>query len=264
MLMEVKKNLNLIFVSLKFNILKEMEYRVAFISQIIGMILNNGSFIIQWIILFSLKDDFGGYVLKDIMMLWAVAAGSYGLNRTVFGNVTNLSDYITKGKLDTYLVQPKNVLINILASRTSAGAIGDIIYGYLVLIVLKSSITTYLLYTLVIILGAIVHTAFVVITQSLAFWLGRADSIASALENAIMMPSTYPEGIFNSFVKIAMFTIIPVGFIVFIPVRLLNLFDPLLLLGLVGFTVSITLLAFLVFNKGLKKYSSSNLMIVRI
>ncbi|XMB85174.1 ABC-2 family transporter protein [Mycoplasmatota bacterium WC44] len=262
--MEVKKNILLIFTCIKYNLLKEMEYRFAFIFQIVGMILNNGTFIVQWMILFTLKSDFEGYVFQDILILWAVAAGSFGLNKMVFMNANNISNYIVTGKLDTYLVQPKNVLINVISSRMSTSSIGDIAYGFLVLIVLRVSLKVFLLYLVLIFLGAIIHAAFNVITHSLSFWLGRAESIANSLEQAILMPSTYPEGIFKGLVRGFMFSIIPVGFIVFIPVRLLDAFDLNLFILLVLFTIIVVTLAFVIFNKGLKKYSSSNLMIVRM
>ena len=70
MLTEVKNNIKLIFVSFKYNILKAMDNRISFISQVLGMMLNNGMMIIQWVVLFSLKDNIGGYGFKEILLLW--------------------------------------------------------------------------------------------------------------------------------------------------------------------------------------------------
>ncbi|XMB67320.1 ABC-2 family transporter protein [Mycoplasmatota bacterium zrk1] len=262
--MEVRKNLRFVFKNIKYNILKVMEYRVSFIFQVFGMILNNGSFIIQWIILYSIKDNFDGYLFEDIMKLWAVAAGSFGINRVLFGNSIWISNLITTGKLDTYLVQPKNVLLNVITSRSSAGAIGDIIYGYIVIAIIKPDLLYILLYSFLILIGGLIHTAAIIVYQSLAFWIGRADSIAVALEQAMLMPSTYPEGLFNGIIKTILFTAIPVGFVVYMPVRILRLFEFKMVAILLIVALSSALLASLVFYRGLRRYSSSNLMIVRI
>jgi len=264
MLTEVRNHIKLIFTSLKYNLLKEMEYRVAFISQVIGMILNNGSFIIQWIILFSLQSHFGGYLFEDVMLIWAVAAGAYGLNRIIFGNSINISNYVLTGKLDSYLVQPKNVLLNLIVSRSSASAIGDLLYGYIVIFIVGFTLESIALYTILILIGAIIFTAFTIIMQSLAFWLGRAEGIAAGVENAMLMPSTYPEGLFSGVVKTILFTVIPVGYMVYLPVRILRQFDILTMLSLLGFTALIVVIAVFIFYRGLKRYSSSNLMIVRM
>lgn len=263
MLTEVKKHIELIFVSFKFNLLKEMEYRVAFISKIIGMILNNGSFIIQWVILFSIKDNIGGYDFRDVMYLWAIASTSFGIWHVFFFNSFNISNLILTGKLDSYLVQPKNVLINVCSSNSSASALGDVIYGYIILLFLKVDLMTFITFTIVSIISGIIHTAFSVIVQSSAFWIRRADNLSNSIFNAYLMPSTYPEGIFKGFVKLIFFTVLPVGFIVYIPVRILLDFNILTFISLVSFTVLIVFIATFVFYKGLRKYSSSNLMIVR-
>ena len=76
--------------------------------------------------------------------------------------------------------------------------------------------------------------------------------------------SSYPDGIFKGIVKLVMYTIIPIGISTYIPVKVLSNFNIYLFSIVVLSTILIITLAFMVFNKGLKKYSSSNLMIARI
>lgn len=57
MLMVVKNQIKVMFLSLKYNIMKKMTNKVTFITNIVFMILNNASFILQWIILFSIRDE---------------------------------------------------------------------------------------------------------------------------------------------------------------------------------------------------------------
>ena len=61
MLTEVKNQIKVIILSVKYNIMRLMVNKVTFLTNIIFMILNNAGFIIQWIILFSLKENIGGY-----------------------------------------------------------------------------------------------------------------------------------------------------------------------------------------------------------
>ena len=49
MLMEVKNQLNVSLLSIKYALMREMLNKTTFISHIVFMILNNASFIIQWI-----------------------------------------------------------------------------------------------------------------------------------------------------------------------------------------------------------------------
>jgi len=56
-----------------------------------------------------------------------------GFLHIVFGNVRQFSKIIINGELDTYLLQPKNVYINVHCSRMIVSAWGDFIYGYILL-----------------------------------------------------------------------------------------------------------------------------------
>ena len=69
MLMAVKNQIKVLMLSVKYNIMKQMVNKVTFVTNILFMILNNASFIIQWIILFSLKDEIGGYTMKEVLLL---------------------------------------------------------------------------------------------------------------------------------------------------------------------------------------------------
>ena len=84
MLMVVKNQLKISFLSIKYALMREMLNKVTFLTNIFFMILNNASFIIQWLVLYSLKDDVGGYTFKQVLLLWGIAAGTYGVSRFFF------------------------------------------------------------------------------------------------------------------------------------------------------------------------------------
>ena len=107
MLMAVKNQIKVSFLSIKYALLREMLNKTTFITNIIFMILNNASFIIQWIILYSLKENVGGYTFNQVLLLWGLAAGTYGVSRFFFQKAFSLSDTINNGKLDAYL-EPTN------------------------------------------------------------------------------------------------------------------------------------------------------------
>ena len=99
MLTEAKNNLKVMFLSFKYNLMRQMENKVAFLTSVIMMIFNNATFIIQWITIFSLKDFIGGYTFKDVMLFWAIASGSFGLAHTLFNGAYKIPEYIEQGKL---------------------------------------------------------------------------------------------------------------------------------------------------------------------
>lgn len=244
--------------------MREMTNRISFLTNVLFMILNNATFLIQWMLLFHLKSDIGGYSLKMFMTLWGLAASTFGFAHILFHRAFSLPNLILQGKLDSFLVQPKNVLLSVITSETSTSAIGDLIYGYLILFLFRFSITNLLLFSLFTILGGLIMAAFAVITGSFSFWIVRGELLSENLNNVIVNFGTYPDGIFKNGVRLLLYTIVPVGFVVYLPLHIILEFDLGALFGVVGFTIGICLLAFFLFYKGLRRYTSSNLMSARI
>ena len=250
MLTEVKKEIKLVFLSIKYNIMRQMINPLSFTLNVIFMMLNNAAFIIQWIILFSLKDSFGGYGFNEMMLIWGISTMSYGLSFIMFGGAFTLGQTIENGGLDQYLVTPRNLYYSVISSYSKVSAIGDFLYGLVLCLIFS-------------IIGASILKAFAVILNSLAFWITRSDDFANSLLGAFISFSIYPDSVFNKFIRVLMYTVLPVGFAVFLPVNIIMNFNIYYFIIVILFTIMINQISHLVFNKGIRRYSSSNLMVSR-
>ena len=264
MLMEVKNQFKVFFYSIKYALQREMLNQFTFISNIVFMILNNACFIIQWLVLFSVRDNIGGYSMKTVILLWGIAAATFGFSHFFFKNAYSLPDIINTGKLDNYLIQPKNVLLSCISSTVSVSSIGDFIYGIIMLCIYGLSLKNILLFLFFTITGGFMLTAITIIYASFSFWFGKVDIITSTMNSFMITFATYPEGIFKGFIKILFYTIIPLEFVNYIPLRLFENFNILQFLSIIGVTILLICFALVMFYQGLKKYSSSNLMNVRV
>lgn len=259
--MGVKNNLKLIFSYLKLNLKKEFKYKASFFMQIFMMILNDAFFIIQWYIIFQLVDDIGGYTFNDTMLLWAVTAGGYGIAQTFFNGAWKLKDMVYEGKLDVYLTQPKSVLINVCCSSTQVSAIGDMIYAFIVLIIVGAPWYWYLIMIPAMIMAGLIFASVYVFYVSLCFYIKRGDSVAKSVEGTINKAGQYPIHIYSNVVKAILWTVIPAFFYAFVPVQYFFLTPNVWwILGALGVTILWVVLAFVSFKFGLKKYNSGNLM----
>ncbi|MDE7257618.1 MAG: ABC-2 family transporter protein [Lachnospiraceae bacterium] len=260
----VKNQLRVCLLSVKYNIMKEMVNKVTFLTNILFMMLNNAAFIIQWSILFSLREDIGGYSMREVMLLWGLTASSFGLSRILFARVFTLHELIVSGKLDAYLVQPKNVLLSVMTSVTVTSAIGDFLYGIVLLCVFSFSIGRLFLFLLFTVTGALIITAFGLLVGSLSFWFVRTEMFGVHMVNCMISFATYPDGIFHGKARFLLYYIIPVGMAVYHPVHIMVAFDAGRFLWVLGYTFGIWAVAVFVFYRGLRRYSSSNLMEARI
>jgi len=264
MLTAVKNQIKISLLSIKYSLMREMLNKASFISNVIFMILNNACFIVQWVVLFSIKKDIGGYSLDKVILLWGLASSTFGFSRFFFKKAFNLSETINNGKLDSFLVQPKNVLLSAITTDVEPSAIGDMLYGYIMLFVYGMTINNFLLFTLFTIFGGLILTSITIIFNSLSFWFNKSELLAEKIDGFMTTFATYPGGIFKGITKIILYTLIPVGIISYIPVDVITNFDLGLTLLIIGVSILLVVLAFIVFYRGLKKYTSSNLMIAKI
>ncbi len=258
------KELKVMLLSIKYCIAREMLNKVTFLTNIIFMVLNNATFILEWVILFSIKSEIGGYGFKEIMLLWGFAAGTYGVCHVFFGKATGIADLIINGELDTFLVQPKDVLLSVLSSKSDVSAIGDLIYSYIMLFIYGFTFPRFILYTIGIFCGGLIFTSTLVIYHSLSFWFVKMDVIQENANMIMINFATYPGTVFKGGVKLILYTLVPAGIADYIPLDLMIHFDASLFVILLIATFSYCFLAYGMFNRGLRRYSSSNLMNARV
>jgi len=253
------KELKFLIAIWKTNLQSAMEYRGAFLTQAIGMMVNNFIYFAIWIIFFDRFKDVRGWGVKDMYVTFGVLASSFGLVSLLFGNAFSLSDIIAKGRLDYYLSLPRPVLLHTIASRTIASGMGDFIYGFI-----SYAASGYFTwdglarYVLAMLLAATVFVSFLILTQSLAFWLGMTTNLSALALNAMITFGIYPITIFDTYAKLILFTLIPAALMGSVPAEFIRAFTwytlAELLLGAIGFLT----LAIITFNIGLRRYESGS------
>ena len=220
--------------------------------------------IIQWLILFSIRDNFGDYGLKQVILLIGLSSSIYGFAHFFFEKSFKLSETINTGKLDAYIVQPKNILLSTITSDIQVSALGDLLFGLIVYLFYGFSFPSFILYYIFTMTGGLILVCISVIFHSLSFWFNNADLGADTINNMMINVSTYPDSIFKGAVKWLLFTIIPVGIANYIPVKIITSFNPYLFIINISVCLLFIVITFIIFYKGLRRYSSSNLMSARI
>lgn len=266
MLTEVKKYLKFIKMSIIKNMKAAAEYRKSFIIQTIFMFINNFFFLIFWYIVFNISgNNIEGIEMNDILYLWSVPTMAYGIAFFFFGGTQKLGDYILNGGIDILLLQPKNVIINALLSSSDFSAFGDLLYGFLIgLFAVQFNIPRMLLLIVLACVSSLFFVCTNVILRVISVWIGDTSNIEHIYTNTLLISfCTYPENIFPKVVKFLMYTVIPAGYIAFIPINIIALYNFSLLLILIPVAIIYILLTILICQKALKRYESTNNILLR-
>lgn len=261
MLMEVKKHLNLLKKYFLFNLKCSLQYRTSFIIQIVGMIINNSSFLFFWWVIYQNVNNIKGYTFADVLILWGLASSTYAVSNIVFGNGNELSNIIVNGGLDSYLLQPKDIVISACASRTQVSAWGDLIFGFILLILSgQLSVLNFVLFSIFALAGGLIFFSTILAVNALSLFLGNIEGTKRLVEMFFITFATYPEGLFGKYLRVIFYTFLPVGFMVYLPVGIIANFSLLKTFVVLIATAVSLLLSYTLFYAGLKRYESGNLM----
>ena len=249
----------------KANLQSALEYRTAFIAQILGMMLNNGFYFVFWIIFFDQFGEVRGWVLNDMFLVFGITATSFGLTAFFFGNAFALSEVIAGGRLDYYLSMPRPVLLHAVTSRAIPSGIGDVTYGILSFLFSGYfSLAGLGRFAIGVMLATTVFAAFLIIAHSLTFWLGNANALARLLMNAILTFALYPISLFDGPAKFVLFSLIPAALMGSLPASLVRDMTWQNMLGLFFGALLVLGLAVFIFYRGLRRYESGSAIQVEV
>lgn len=238
--------------------------RAAFWMSAILMVINDLVYFSTWTILFHRFGEIGGWGLPDMMCLYAISASGFGLCVVLAGGIHDLSRRIDEGDLDTFLTQPKHVLIQTLASRTVPSGWGDISVG-IGLLVLSGNLRLATLPAVLVGVGcsAVTFIACGVVMHSLAFWLGRTHTLSRALWEFTILFSLYPPALFGAGIRFLLFILLPAAIAAYLPVDLVRQPSVSGLLAAVAACASYAACALWLFERGLRRYASGNRITTR-
>ena len=200
-----------------------MAHRGTFLMQSLLMALNNAIYFTFWVVLLRRVTTIRGYGITDVVVLYGTVAGGVGLAVLLAGGFRQLARAIHEGELDAVLSQPKPTLLYVLGRRAGASGLGDVVFGCVMIAIWGHvRLSTLPIVTLAMIASAIVMVSSAVLFSSLAFWLGPVEAASRQLFESVIMFSIYPEPLFGGALRLVLFTLVPAGFVGYVPARLIQ------------------------------------------
>lgn len=236
----------------------------VFLMNVIGMVINNTSFIILWVFFVDSVGVIGGWTAADIVGLQGFSALSYGVVFSATAGLRKLPDYAASGAFDRFMLSPKNLLLRVATSSFNASAVGDIvfgaacltIYGFLIHFDLYQILMVFVLLFFV----TLTLLAMTIIIYSTSFFFIDAGAVTTGIFELFFTPTLFHGGAFQGAMRFIFTFLVPSLLIGALPVEAVKYisFEKLgviAVLALVWFWLSIK-----VFNFAIKKYESSNFM----
>ncbi len=162
------------------------------------------------------------------------------------------------GELDSVLTLPVPPLAYVLLRRVEPVNLGDFAFG-IGLFALTGSPTAArtAVFVAVVLAAAALMTGFLVLTGSLAFFLGGNEGGELGLHGMLLL-GAYPVDLFAGVAKVVLYTVVPAVFVSNVPARLVQSFDLVQAAWLVLVTAIFATAGWAVFTLGLRRYASGS------
>ncbi|MBO0476888.1 ABC-2 family transporter protein [Vagococcus sp. DIV0080] len=206
-----------------------------------------------------------GYSFYQVLFIYGFSQIPRGLDHLY-------SDYlwifsmrsVVKGEMDRYLVRPVSPYFQVICERVQFDALGEIVVGVVITLYAITGITfpnpgiSLFLGFIYLITGCMIYTSIKTICASLAFWLKKSIYILQSIYGLSDL-TKYPMSIYPPVVRSFLTYIIPFGVVAFLPSELIftsTLISPISL-TIIGMACLFTLLASIIWKKGVKSYESA-------
>jgi len=260
----MNKELSFALYSIKKNIQSSAELRTSFLMNVVGMALNNVSFIILWGYFVKSVGPIGGWTVADIVGLQGFTALCFGIVFSVGAGIRKLPEYTASGAFDRFMLSPKNLLVRVATSSLGVSGFGDITFGIVCLVIyaalLHSSAFQALLMLLLVIISTVVFLAAMISVYSMSFYFTDADSVTRSIFEMFFTPAMFHGGAFQGAMRFIFTFAIPSLAVGTLPVEIVRdvSLGKLLLVSVIA--VIWMFVSLKIFNRAIKKYESSNFM----
>jgi len=220
---------------------------------------------ITWIILFHQFKEINGWGVGHMMLMEGIVVGAYSIYAFCFRGVAEvLAGQIERGELDTFILQPRNILLNLAGSRSHPAALGDVITGFVFLF--WSGMTTFQTLPLIllsVIVGFLTFLSLGIFVGSLAFYMKDVEGWGQQIINIFIHVGNQPGSIYTGDVRLFLTFVFPVGLITFMPIEMIT--NPTFsgIFAFVGLIAMFFSASIWFFYRGLKRYESGNIFGVR-
>jgi ABC-2 type transport system permease protein len=232
--------------------------RAALVSQVSIMVLNDIVWVVFWVLFFRRVGSVRGWDGDRILLLLAVLTSAGGIALGILANARRVGTLAVDGHLDSVLALPVPPLAHLLVRRIEAVNVGDLVFGVLLFLTLgRPTVARTAVFVGAVAAVAVLLTGFLVLTGSLAFFIGRNEGGELGFQAMILL-GAYPVDIFAGAIKVLLYTVVPAAFVSSVPARLIEDFDVVDALWLAGVAGTFALAGWTAFTLGLRRYTSGS------
>ena len=249
----------------------QLQYRTAFLLDLVGMILVTAAEFGTLTLIFEKFDDIGGWELGEVAFLYGIVTASFGTMDLLFGGFDpdGFAPLVQRGAFDQMLLRPVNITLQVLGSEFALRRLGKALQGFAILAIAIQMTDIHWTFAKVVYLPVVIvsQIAFFgglfVAGATTTFWTVQRVEILNVFTYGGGEMIAYPMHIYDEWMRRFFTYVVPAIFMNYYPaLYFLNKPDPLNLPPIAPFLSPVagfgTLAAALVFWQfGIRNYTST-------
>ncbi|MGB8645858.1 MAG: ABC-2 family transporter protein [Anaerolineae bacterium] len=217
--------LRLLAIFYRFSILRELEYRVNFLLNVVMSLSWMAWSILGATILFNVRSTVGGWTYDEMLMVIGLYAMFTGVIEAFFRpNVTTIIEQVRDGTFDFVLTKPIDAqfyasLRSIVVWRLFDIAAGLALIAYaLNRLNITPTAGQMLNFVLMVAFATVIVYSMWLMMVTLAFWFIKVDNLTE-LFGAFYEAGRFPISVYRGWVRAFLTFVIPIAFITTYPVE---------------------------------------------
>lgn len=237
------------------NLRTALNAKLAFWIKVIVNAFKHGMFALAWKPFYFNYGDINGWTYREHLLMIGLVTISIGISEIFFDGMRELPNMIETGRLDRFLVLPRDPLLTLSLSKTSPSSWSDLIAG---IFLLYASGCFDFVFLLFIPLGVFFFFSLYLYIGSLRFFIPDGNSIIHEIYSKTLLIATQPNSGYSGFLKILTNSLIPVALVSYFPIEYIRTGNICFLIFSVVGCIVFYILSRLFFLCGLNYYDSNS------
>jgi ABC-2 type transport system permease protein len=259
------KHLKLLAIFWRFSILKELEYRVNFVTNAFMSIFWLAWGILGATIFFAHRDQIGGWNYNQVLMVLGLFSMFTGIMEAFFRpNIMQMIEQVRDGTFDFVLVKPVNSQFYSSFHSLTMWRIVDIVAGAGVIVYALNAMgyvpdaSELFAFALLLLIALILVYCIWLAMMTMSFWFVKVDNFAE-LFYSFYEAGRFPISVYSGLLRAVLTFVIPIAFITTFPAAaLIGLLEPTELFIGVGLALVLLLATNRLWNFAIRSYASAS------
>ncbi len=212
----------------------QLAYPASFAIDVVAQLIGQCVELVAILVVFTQVTSLGGFARQDVLLMYGIAATSFGLADLAVGQMGELPTYLRSGEFDVLLLRPLGALPQLLSSDLSLKRVGRVLAGAGVFgwtlagagiawtpgLALLAATTP--------LAGAVIFGSIWVAAGTVSFWLIDGQELANSVTYGSNFSTSYPATIYGTWLRRLFCFAVPGAFVAYFPaLALLRRPDPL-------------------------------------